>query len=150
VLLVDLPPEEAEGVREMMSARALDLVFLIAPTTSAERMRLIASAGSGYVYYVSLKGVTGSASLDPEAVARQVETIGKTTELPICVGFGIKDAESARAIARVSDGVVVGSALVRLAGEYARTPEQIPEQMGAVLAAMRSAMDEAPATEANP
>ena len=150
VLLVDLPPEEAEGVRDMMSAQALDLVFLIAPTTSAERMRLIASAGSGYVYYVSLKGVTGSASLDPQAVARQVETIGKTTELPICVGFGIKDAESARAIARVSDGVVVGSALVRLAGEYARTPEQVPEQMGATLAAMRSAMDQSPATEPNP
>lgn len=149
VLLVDLPPEEADGVREMMSARSLDLVFLIAPTTSAERMRLIASAGSGYVYYVSLKGVTGSASLDPQAVARQVETIGKTTELPICVGFGIKDAESARAIGRVSDGVVVGSALVRLAGEYVRTPEQLPAQMGATLAAMRSAMDESATTESN-
>lgn len=150
VLLVDLPPEEADEVSELMRARALDLVFLIAPTTSAERMHLIASAGSGYVYYVSLKGVTGSASLDPQAVARQVETIGKTTELPICVGFGIKDAESACAIARVSDGVVVGSALVRLAGDYAHAPEQVPAQMGHTLAAMRSAMDESPATEPNP
>ncbi len=149
LLLVDLPPEEADGVRDMMNARGLDLIFLIAPTTSAERMHQVASAGSGYVYYVSLKGVTGSASLDPEAVARQVETIGKTTELPICVGFGIKDAESARAIANVSDGVVVGSALVRLAGEYGHAPEQVSAKMGATLAAMRSAMDEYPATEPN-
>ena len=140
-MLVDLPPEEAEGVRDMMSAQALDLVFLIAPTTSAERMRLIASAGSGYVYYVSLKGVTGSASLDPQAVARQVETIGKTTELPICVGFGIKDAESARAIARVSDGVVVGSALVRRIEANAEAPAAASDAMVELLADMRRALD---------
>jgi tryptophan synthase alpha chain len=149
LLLVDLPPEEADGVRDLLNARGLDLIFLIAPTTSAERMRRVASAGSGYVYYVSLKGVTGSASLDPEAVARQVETIGKTTELPICVGFGIKDAASARAVANVSDGVVVGSALVRLAGEYGHVPDQVPARMGATLEAMRSAMDEHPATDPN-
>ena len=142
VLLVDLPPEEAAEVRPLTDRHGLDLVFLVAPTTSAERMHRIAESGSGYIYYVSLKGVTGAATLDPDAVARQVETIGKTTELPICVGFGIKDPESARAISRVARGVVVGSALVKLAGEHADEPGTVPAHMGATLAAMRAAMDD--------
>lgn len=142
VLLVDLPPEEALEVKPLMSERQLDMVFLIAPTTTDARIRIIAEAGSGYLYYVSLKGVTGAATLNPEEVAGKVETIRKTTELPVGVGFGIKDAESARAISRVADGVVVGSALVKLAGEYADRPQQVPERIQAVLAEMRAAMDE--------
>jgi tryptophan synthase alpha chain len=141
VLLVDLPPEEAAEVSEMMAQRQLDLIFLVAPTTTDERLATISRAGSGYIYYVSLKGVTGSAALNPDDVAGKVETIRKTTELPIGVGFGIKDADSARRISAVADGVVVGSALVRLAGEYADSPEQVPDRMGAVVAEMRAAMD---------
>lgn len=142
VLLVDLPPEEALEVKPMMAERDLDMVFLIAPTTTDKRIRIIAEAGSGYLYYVSLKGVTGAATLNPQEVAAKVETIRKTTELPVGVGFGIKDAESARSISRVADGVVVGSALVKLAGEYADRPDEVPARIKAVLSEMRAAMDE--------
>lgn len=142
VLLVDLPPEEALEVKPLMVERGLDLVFLIAPTTTEKRIRTIAEAGSGYLYYVSLKGVTGAATLNPQEVAAKVETIRKTTELPVGVGFGIKDAESARAISRVADGVVVGSALVKLAGEFADSPDQVPGRIGSVVAEMRAAMDQ--------
>jgi len=141
VLLVDLPPEEALEVGPIFRDRDIDLIFLVAPTTTEARMELINRAASGYLYYVSLKGVTGSASLDPVAVAKRVETIRKHTKLPIGVGFGIKDAESARLVAQVADGVVVGSALVQQIADNAATPELIPEKVAAVLRAMRQAMD---------
>ncbi|MEE4251153.1 MAG: tryptophan synthase subunit alpha, partial [Alcanivoracaceae bacterium] len=105
VLIVDLPPEEALDVAPIFRERNIDLVFLVAPTTTDARMELIGKAGSGYLYYVSLKGVTGSAALDPVEVAGRVETIRKHTKLPIGVGFGIKDAESARLVSQVADGV---------------------------------------------
>jgi len=94
VLIVDLPPEEALDLSPIFRGQGLDLVFLVAPTTTEARMELISQACSGYLYYVSLKGVTGSASLDPVEVASRVETIRKHAKLPIGVGFGIKDAES--------------------------------------------------------
>lgn len=142
VLLVDMPPEETDGIKEHFTSRDIDLVFLLAPTTTEARMDAIAEAGSGYLYYVSLKGVTGSASLNVEEVASRVETIRKHTGLPIGVGFGIKDAESARAVSRVADGVVVGSALVNRIAENADKPGQIPEMVAEVLRDMRAAMDQ--------
>ena len=141
VLLVDLPPEECDEVAPLFKTRGVDLIFLIAPTTTDARISRIAAAASGYLYYVSLKGVTGSASLNVEEVARRVETIRNLAQLPIGVGFGIKDAQSARAVSQVSDGVVVGSALVNQSAENVDTPDRIAPAVAAILADMRAAMD---------
>lgn len=141
VLLVDLPPEEALEVKPIMDEHALDLIFLVAPTTSDARIKLIGEAGSGYLYYVSLKGVTGSASLNVEEVAGRVETIRNLAKLPIGVGFGIKDAESAQAVSRVADGVVVGSALVNQVDKHQNQPAAINQAISDILSAMRTAMD---------
>ncbi len=141
VLLVDLPPEEAEELCPYFHDQGLDTVFLLAPTTSEARMDKIARAGTGYLYYVSLKGVTGSGALDVDEVAARVETIRKHAGLPVGVGFGIKDAPSARAVSRVADGVVVGSALVQRIADHAHEPARIPEQVAELLAQMRAAMD---------
>ncbi|MBQ25389.1 tryptophan synthase subunit alpha [Alcanivorax sp.] len=142
VLLVDLPPEEALEVKPVMDAQGLDMIFLVAPTTSDARIKLIGKAGSGYLYYVSLKGVTGSATLNVDEVASRVETIRNLAQLPIGVGFGIKDAESAQAVSRVADGVVVGSALVNQIAENKDTPDAINDAVGGILSAMRNAMDQ--------
>ena len=142
VLLVDLPPEEARDITPLFIERGMDSIFLLAPTTSEARMDSIARAGTGYLYYVSVKGVTGSAALDVREVGARVETIRKHAGLPVGVGFGIKDAASARAVSAVADGVVVGSALVQRIADHKHTPEQIPEQVAQVLAGMRAAMDE--------
>ncbi|MBQ0753833.1 MAG: tryptophan synthase subunit alpha [Gammaproteobacteria bacterium] len=141
VLLVDLPPEESGDVAPLFRERHLDLVFLLAPTTSEERVALIAKAGSGYLYYVSLKGVTGAATLDVDSVQAKVDTIRKHTKLPVGVGFGIKDADSAKAVSAVADGVVVGSALVQRIADNQGRPEVISGQLQEVLSAMRQAMD---------
>jgi len=141
VLLVDLPPEECDDVAPLFKQRGVDLIFLIAPTTTDARISRIAAAASGYLYYVSVKGVTGSASLNVEEVAHRVETIRNLAQLPIGVGFGIKDAQSARAVSQVSDGVVVGSALVNQAAENVDTPDRIAPAVAAILADMRAAMD---------
>jgi len=142
VLLVDLPPEEALDVKPLMDAHGLDMIFLVAPTTSDARIKLIGQAGSGYLYYVSLKGVTGSATLNVDEVASRVETIRNLAQLPIGVGFGIKDAESAQAVSRVADGVVDGSALVNQIAENKDTPDAINDAVGGILSAMRNAMDQ--------
>lgn len=141
VLLVDLPPEEADLVAPMLRDKGLDMVFLVAPTTTEARIEKIAAAGSGYLYYVSLKGVTGAASLNTEEVTARLDIIRKHTKLPIGVGFGIKDAASAGAVARVADGVVVGSALVQRIADNAAAPDKVAEELKAVLAPMRQAMD---------
>lgn len=142
VLLVDLPPEESEEASQLFADHNIKHVFLIAPTTTPERVALIANAGSGYLYYVSLKGVTGSATLDTEAVAKQLEMIRQHATLPVGVGFGISDAASAKAVAAVADGIIVGSALVRRVAENLEQPDVIPAKVAAVLAEMRAAMDE--------
>lgn len=141
VLLVDLPPEECEDIVPRFRQRGVDLIFLVAPTTTDERIRRIGEAASGYLYYVSLKGVTGAATLNVEEVASRVETIRNLAQLPIGVGFGIKDAQSARAVSQVSDGVVVGSALVNQSAENVDTPDRIAPAVAAILADMRAAMD---------
>lgn len=141
LLIVDLPPEEALDQGSVFRDQGLDLVFLVAPTTTEERIALISKACSGYLYYVSLKGVTGAATLNPDEVAGRVETIRKHTTLPIGVGFGIKDADSACLVAQIADGVVVGSALVQQIADNADQSEQIPGKVAAVIAAMRAAMD---------
>jgi tryptophan synthase alpha chain len=146
LLTVDIPPEEATEINQALKQRDMDNIFLIAPTTSEQRIKQIADLASGYVYYVSLKGVTGAGNLDIGSVEQKLEQIKSYTSLPIAVGFGIKDAESARAISALSEGVVVGSALVdnvvsQLAqGESATLAQQKAAQ---IIASMRSAMDSA-------
>ncbi len=112
VLTVDMPPEEAGDFVVALKKHQLDNIYLIAPTTTKERIELISENASGYLYYVSLKGVTGAGNLDVQSVTENVSIIKSITDLPICVGFGIKDAESAQKIAQLAEGAVVGSALV--------------------------------------
>ncbi len=114
VLTVDLPPEEGDGFIDAFAAAGLDPIFLVAPTTTSARMDRICAAGRGFLYYVSLKGVTGAANLDIGAVSERIAELRRHTGLPVGVGFGIADADSAARVARVADAVVVGSALVRL------------------------------------
>ncbi len=112
LLTVDMPPEEAQALNAQLKRVGIDMIFLLAPTTSAARIKAAAKLASGYLYCVSLKGVTGAGHLDVDSVNSMLARIKAITDLPITVGFGIKDAASAQAIARVAEGVVIGSALV--------------------------------------
>lgn len=145
VLTVDLPPEEAAGLVDALRGRQLDPIFLIAPTSTPERIERICANASGFVYYVSLKGVTGAATLDVAAVAASLAQIRTVTALPIGVGFGIRDADAAARVAGIADAVVVGSALVKTVEAGAARPQDIAGQVGRQLAAMRAAMDAATA-----
>ena len=141
VLTVDLPPEEAEDFCVGLKRHGLDPIFLLAPTTSDKRIERVCKAGSGYVYYVSVKGVTGSSALDVDEVARNVDKIRSYTSIPVGVGFGIRDSESAAAVAKVADGVIVGSVLVNKIAELQRQPELIAPALVKILSSMRKAMD---------
>ena len=141
VLLVDLPPEESEDFGKDLRQAGLDAIFLITPTTTEERIKKICAAGSGYMYYVSLKGVTGAAAIDTDAVAEKLDLVKQHTQLPLGVGFGIRDADSAARVAQIADGVVVGSVLVSALGDNASNPEKGCAQVVDTLSAMRQAMD---------
>jgi tryptophan synthase alpha chain len=114
VLIVDLPPEEAAGFKKIAAAAGLDVIFLLTPTSDAERMAKVARLGSGFVYYVSVTGVTGARASIAENVFKDVARIKETVSLPVAVGFGVSDPEQAGRIAAVAEGVVVGSAIVKL------------------------------------
>ncbi|MHB0777179.1 tryptophan synthase subunit alpha [Halomonas sp. WWR20] len=141
VLVVDMPPEETGDVAALLKARGLQSIFLVAPTTSPARAATICAHGEGYLYYVSLKGVTGAATLDVDGVGRQLDMLREMTSLPLCVGFGIRDGQSAAAVGQVADGVIVGSALVNRIAEHATAPQRIPGELKAVLGEMRQALD---------
>lgn len=141
VLLIDIPPEEAGPLLEMTRKSGLDMVFLVSPTTTDERIKTVVSASAGFVYYVSLKGVTGAGHLDVNEVQRRVTRIKDFTDLPVGVGFGIKDGNSARQIATVADAVVVGSALVKLVEENMPSLEKTQQALGSLITEMRTAMD---------
>ncbi|MCY4357568.1 MAG: tryptophan synthase subunit alpha [Gammaproteobacteria bacterium] len=119
VLIVDMPPTESGSLHVSLRAAGIDTIYLLAPTTDPERAAAIADHCSGYLYYVSLKGVTGAALTDQESVAQNIDTLRQLTDLPIVIGFGIKDAASACAMAGLSDGIIIGSALVSRIGELA-------------------------------
>lgn len=141
-LTVDLPPEEAEGFNATLKARELESIFLLAPTTTDDRIGSVAALAGGFLYYVSLKGVTGAGHLDIGSVTDKIAAIRRHSALPLCVGFGIKDADSAKAVAAVADGVVVGSLLVAKMGELADQPaETIAQETAALIAPLRAAMD---------
>jgi tryptophan synthase alpha chain len=113
VLVVDYPPEECEAFSAQLKAAGLDPIFLLAPTSTDARIRKVASIGSGYLYYVSLKGITGAGHLDLTDVAARMPKLRAATSLPIGVGFGIRDAESARRVAECADAVVIGSRIIQ-------------------------------------
>jgi len=141
VLVVDLAVEEAPEFSPTLAAAGLDCIFLIAPTSPAARIDAAAKLASGYLYYVSLKGVTGAANLDVDSVAAKVAEIRGITPIPVIVGFGIRDAASASSVSAVSDGVIVGSALVSEIERNQARPESLPGLLRAKLAPMREAMD---------
>ena len=140
VLVVDAPPEESAELVDALRSQGLDLIFLLAPTSDHSRMTCIAAVASGFVYYVSIKGVTGAASLDVAAVAAQLSTIRRHTELPVGVGFGIHDPATAAAVAQIADAVIVGSAIVQRIESLADQPAPMLEQVGAFVASLRKAM----------
>lgn len=141
VLLVDLPLEEAGELLPHLREASLDPIFLVAPTTTPERIRRIGEAGGGYLYYVSLKGVTGADHLDLTDVRHKVAQIKALVSLPVAVGFGVKDAETAAQVGAIADGVVVGSALVREIERHLDRPEEALEAMVQLLTSMRQALD---------
>jgi tryptophan synthase alpha chain len=141
-LVVDVPPEEGHALVAELKARGLDLVYLLAPTSTEARIARIGEVASGFVYYVSVKGVTGAGHLDIAAVADKVATIKSLIRLPVGVGFGINSPESAAAIARVADAVIVGSAIVSRIEALVATPDRIPSAVAAFLAGLRHAIDE--------
>lgn len=142
ILVVDLPPEEAGELRQYTDPKGLAFISLIAPTTDPRRARKILRRAAGFVYYISVTGVTGTAVPRPEDVRRDVERLRMMTSLPVAVGFGISTPGQAAAIAPLADGVVVGSALVRLIGEQGGSGMLIPA-VSAFAAELRRAIDSA-------
>lgn len=140
VLLVDLPPEESTTFNALLSKHNLDQIFLLAPTSTEQRIQDVVKHGRGFIYYVSLKGVTGSASLDVEEAAQRIAKIKTYTDVPVGVGFGISDAQSAKAMSAVADAVIVGSALVRPFASL--SVEQAVEQTVNKVKELRAALDE--------
>jgi tryptophan synthase alpha chain len=139
VLIVDYPPEECEEFAAKLKAAGLDLIFLLAPTSTDERMKQVARVASGYVYYVSLKGVTGAGHLDTGAVEQMLPRIRRHVQVPVGVGFGIRDAATARAIGAVADAVVIGTRLIQLLQEQPR--ERAVPAVAEFLAGIRAALD---------
>jgi tryptophan synthase alpha chain len=139
VLLVDCPPEEAADFAAAMRSRRMDPIFLLAPTSGEARIGQVAKLASGYIYYVSLKGVTGAGHIDTVEVSRQVPRIQQATGLPVGVGFGIKDGATAARVAAFADAVVIGSRLIEVLEEGA--PEDAAARAGKLLRSIREAMD---------
>jgi tryptophan synthase alpha chain len=139
VLVVDYPPEECENFAATLRANEIDPIFLLAPTSTETRMKQVGRIASGYVYYVSLKGVTGAGHLDTAAVAAMIPRIKSFVKLPVGVGFGIRDASTAQAVAAVSDAVVIGTALVQLLEGCTR--ENVAAAAGQFIAGIRAALD---------
>ncbi len=139
VLVVDYPPEECEAFAATLKSNGIDPIFLLAPTSTEARMQHVGRIASGYVYYVSLKGVTGAGHLDTAAVAAMVPRIKSFVKLPVGVGFGIRDAKTAQAVAAVSDAVVIGTALVQFL--ETRTRDKVAAAAGEFIAEIRKALD---------
>jgi tryptophan synthase alpha chain len=139
VIVVDYPPEECLEFSAMMKKNDIDPIFLLAPTSTKKRIDEVARSGSGYLYYVSLRGITGATNLDFSEVTAKIPGIRAATRLPIGVGFGIRDAESARRVAASADAVVIGSRLIQEI--EAGSPEQAVARVKAFLKPIRQALD---------
>ena len=140
VLIVDYPPEECEAFAADLRAHDMDLIFLLAPTSTEQRMQQVARVASGYVYYVSLKGVTGSGALDTDAVKAMLPRIRQHIHIPLGVGFGIRDAATAKTIGKVADAVVIGSKIIQLLEDQPR--EKVASTAQQFLQEVRNAMDQ--------
>ena len=140
-LTVDLPPEEGMGVLPLFREHGIDPIFLLSPTTPERRIATVAQAGGGFIYYVSLKGVTGASTLDVGQVAEHIAKIRQHTDLPLGVGFGIKDAATAAAVAKTADAVVVGSAVIKQIEATPNDHAAIMDNISDLLASMRTALD---------
>src|SRR5450759_3461331 len=140
VLVVDYPPEECADFAVSVSAVGIDPIFLLSPTSSTERIQKVAQLARGYIYYVSLKGVTGAAHIDTAEVQSMVARIKARTDLPVGVGFGIRDGETARRVAACADAVVIGSRIVQEI--ESSTPEKLIENVRALVSGFRTAMDQ--------
>ena len=144
VLIVDMPPAESSGLRSKLREAQIDTIYLVAPTTRDERARDIIAHCSGYLYYVSLKGVTGAALSNHQDIADKITDLRAMSDLPIVIGFGIKDADSARAMGSISDGVIIGSALVDKIANLAADADPSAEERDeicATIALARQALD---------
>jgi len=139
VLIVDYPPEECVDFAASLRAHDMDLIFLLAPTSTDKRMQQVAAVASGYVYYVSLKGVTGSGALNTDEVEAMLPRIRQHVHIPVGVGFGIRDAATAKTIGKVADAVVIGSKLIQLV--EAAPKGQAAEQARSFMAEIRQALD---------
>ena len=140
VLIVDYPPEECTEFASRLRAHGMDLIFLLAPTSTDERMAQVARVASGYVYYVSLKGVTGAGTLDVQAVEAMLPRIRRHVSIPVGVGFGIRDAATARAIGRVADAVVIGTRIIQLIEDQPR--DKVAPAARDFLKGIRAALDQ--------
>jgi tryptophan synthase alpha chain len=141
VLTVDLPPEEGEHCATLLQDRGIDTIFLLAPNSSSDRIKKMATIGSGYLYYVSLKGVTGAGHLNVLDVENKLKDIKAITSLPVGIGFGVKDAETAKTLSGLGDGVVVGSALISKIEANLDNLERAKSEIIELLSAMRQSMD---------
>jgi tryptophan synthase alpha chain len=139
VLVVDYPPEECVEFAAKLRAHHMDLIFLLAPTSTDQRMQQVADVASGYVYYVSLKGVTGSGALNTDEVEAMLPRIRQKVSIPVGVGFGIRDAQTAKTIAKVADAVVIGSKIIQLIENEPR--DKVATVAGDFLRGIRQAMD---------
>lgn len=141
VITVDMPPEEAEEYVALLGTQNIDPVFLLSPNSNDGRIKKVAAVTSGYLYYVSLKGVTGAKHLDTDEVARKLQQIRANTDLPVTVGFGVKDAQTAKTVAKIADGVVVGSVVVNKIETNLGKPEIARQEIVELLTGMRQVMD---------
>ena len=148
-ILVDLPPEEDQPIRDAYAAHGLSVIRLATPTTNEARMAKVAEGASGFLYYVAVAGVTGAGSADPEDIRDGVEMAQRVSGLPVCVGFGIKTGEQAAKMAKIADGVVVGSAFVEQArlATVAKTPQVTAERMGELARELSTALRDGASTE---
>lgn len=144
LLMVDMPPEEGGGIVDYAQAVGLDLIYLVTPTTTNKRFEIICKRSTGWIYYVSLKGITGANTLNVDDVAERMRWIEQHTDIPVCVGFGIRDGETAARVASVCSGVIVGSVLVNAIEKLeSESAIEISSQVSKLLGDMRTAMDRA-------
>jgi tryptophan synthase alpha chain len=143
ILTVDMPPEEAGEFSAALSNAGLDTIFLLAPTSDAGRMQKVSLLASGFIYYVSFKGVTGANRLEVDSVAEKLSELRQYTKLPVGVGFGIRDAETAGQVAEIADAVVVGSVLIKQLADLADKPAEIPAALATTVAELRAGIDKA-------
>jgi len=141
LIVVDLPPEESSDLQEALTLYDIDQIFLLSPTTIDKRLKMICEAASGFLYYVSLKGVTGSNQLDIKMVEEKINEIRTKTTLPLAVGFGIKDVQVAECVGRISDAVVIGSALVEIIAKHAKNSKEMKKRISSFISSLRKVLD---------